>query len=55
MIDGQKIRLKGQGIDGGNLYLKISIVPHPFWEIRGTDIFCRIPVTPSEAILGGSY
>ena len=54
MVDGQKIRLKGQGIDGGNLYLKISIIPHPFWEIRGTDIFCRIPVTPSEAILGGA-
>ena len=54
MINGQKIRLKGQGLEGGDLYLKITITPHPFFELRGTDIACQIPVTPSEAILGGS-
>lgn len=52
MSDGQKIRLKGQGLDGGDLYLKITISVHPFFELQGTDIFCRIPVTPTEAILG---
>ncbi len=52
MIDGQKIRLKGQGLEGGDLYLKITLAGHPFFELQGTDIFCRIPVTPSEAILG---
>ncbi|WP_267384122.1 J domain-containing protein [Cyanobacterium sp. uoEpiScrs1] len=52
MINGQKIRLKGQGLDGGDLYLKISLATHPYFELQGTDIFCRIPVTPSEAILG---
>ncbi|MEL4894852.1 J domain-containing protein [Crocosphaera sp. Alani8] len=54
MIDGQKIRLKGQGLQGGDLYLKITITPHPFFELRGQDIACQVPVTPSEAILGGS-
>ncbi len=54
MIDGQRIRLKEQGMNGGDLYLKISIAPHPFFEVQGSDIFCRIPVTPSEAILGGA-
>lgn len=54
MIDGQKIRLKGQGIEGGDLYLKIGIAPHPFFEVQITDIYCQIPVTPSEAILGGA-
>lgn len=54
MIDGQKIRLKNQGIDGGDLYLKITIDPHPFFQLQGTDIYCQIPVTPSEAILGGA-
>lgn len=53
-IDGQKIRLKGQGINGGDLYLKITIARHPFFEVQGSDIYCQIPLTPSEAILGGS-
>jgi curved DNA-binding protein len=54
MYDGQKIRLKGQGINNGDLYLKISISPHHFFTIEGTDISCQIPLTPSEAILGSS-
>lgn len=54
MIDGQKIRLKGQGIEGGDLYLKITIARHPFFKIQGSDIFCIVPVTPSEAIVGGA-
>lgn len=54
MSDGQKIRLKGQGMEGGDLYLKITILPHRFFELQGSDLFCRIPVTPSEAILGGA-
>ncbi len=54
MIDGQKIRLKGQGLEGGDLYLKITIARHPFFKMQGADIFCQIPVTPSEAILGGA-
>ncbi|MEM8777353.1 MAG: J domain-containing protein [Cyanobacteria bacterium P01_G01_bin.49] len=54
MINGQKIRLKGQGLEGGDLYLKITITPHPFFDLQGIDIVCQIPVTPSEAILGGA-
>jgi curved DNA-binding protein len=54
MVDGQKIRLKGQGIEGGDLYLKIGIAPHPFFEVQGSDIYCQVSVTPSEAILGGA-
>lgn len=54
MYHGQKIRLKGQGIRGGDLYLKILIAPHPIFELQGSDICCEIPVTPAEAIVGGS-
>lgn len=53
MITGQRIRLKGQGIGGGNLYLRIEVEPHPFWTLLDNDILCRVPVTPSEAALGG--
>jgi curved DNA-binding protein len=53
MVTGQRVRLKGQGIDGGNLYLRITVAPHPFFKVEGSDIFCQLPVTPSEAVLGG--
>ncbi len=52
-LAGQKIRLKGQGLHGGDLYLKIMIEPHGYFELQGADIFCRVPLTPSEAVLGG--
>ncbi len=54
MYDGQKIRLRGQGINDGDLYLKISIASHPIFKVDGADISCQIPLTPSEAILGGA-
>ncbi|MBD2020718.1 J domain-containing protein [Leptolyngbya sp. FACHB-36] len=53
MITGQRIRLKGQGVAGGDLYLKIEVDPHPFFKLEGTDIRCQLPITPSEAVLGG--
>ena len=53
MVTGQRIRLKGQGIGGGNLYLRIEVEPHPVFQLIDNDVLCRIPVTPSEAVLGG--
>ncbi len=53
MIPGQKIRLRGQGIAGGDLYLKINVSPHPFFRLQGVDLYCQLPVTPAEAVLGG--
>ena len=54
MVTGQRIRLRGQGIGGGNLYLRIEVEPHPFFELQGSDILCRLPITPSEAVLGST-
>ncbi|MFW6264033.1 MAG: DnaJ C-terminal domain-containing protein [Cyanobacteriota bacterium] len=54
MVDGQRVRLKGQGMGGGDLYLKIDVQPHPFFSLDGADICCQVPVTPSEAVLGGA-
>ncbi len=53
MVSGQRIRLKGQGTAGGDLYLKIEVLPHEFFKVEGTDIICELPITPCEAILGG--
>jgi curved DNA-binding protein len=53
MISGQKIRLRGQGIAGGDLYLKINVSPHQFFRLEGVNVYCQLPVTPAEAVLGG--
>lgn len=53
MVKGQKIRLKGQGVNGGDLYLKIDVTGHPYFKLDGWDIQCTLPITPSEAVLGG--
>jgi curved DNA-binding protein len=53
MVSGQRIRLKGQGTKGGDLYLKIEVLPHDFFKLEGIDILCELPITPSEAVLGG--
>ena len=54
MVNGQRIRLKGQGIEGGDLYLKITVARHPFFEVQGENIYCQVPITPTEAILGSA-
>ncbi|GAB1538742.1 J domain-containing protein [Scytonema sp. NUACC21] len=53
MSTGQTIRLKNQGINGGDLYLKITVDPHPLFKLEGSNILCQVPVTPTEAVLGG--
>lgn len=54
MLSGQKVRLKGQGVNGGDLFLKIELAPHPFFRMEGTDLYCQLPITPCEAVLGGA-
>ena len=60
VIDGERIRLKGQGGPGfgdgpaGDLYLKIKLVPHPLFDVAGHDLTLTLPVTPWEAALGAN-
>lgn len=53
MVTGQSIRLRNQGIGGGDLYLKITVEPHHLFKLEGDNIVCQVPITPSEAVLGG--
>jgi curved DNA-binding protein len=54
MVPGHMIRLRGQGIANGDLFLKIDIIPHHQFRLEGFDVYCPLPVTPAEAVLGGS-
>lgn len=58
VTDGERIRLKGQGGPGfgngpaGDLYLRIRLVPHPLFDVAGSDLTITVPLTPWEAALG---
>ncbi len=58
--DGTRIRLSGEGDGGpngaqsGDLYVFVSVDPHPVLQRDGADIFCNLPVTLTQAALGCS-
>lgn len=54
LVTGQKIRLRGQGIEGGDLYLNITVADHSRYRLVGDDLYCSVWVTAAEAALGAS-
>lgn len=59
--DGTRIRLAGEGEAGvrggppGDLYIFLSIAPHPFFQRDGADLHCRVPISMVAAALGGGF
>jgi curved DNA-binding protein len=60
VVDGQRIRLRGQGGRGanggqpGDLYLIIRLAPHPRYRVSGRDLTAPLPLSPWEAALGAA-
>ncbi|MEP4889556.1 MAG: DnaJ C-terminal domain-containing protein [Aliiglaciecola sp.] len=56
--DGERIRVKGQGVPGsesklnGDLYLHIRLIPHPLFDVQGNNLLLTLPLAPWEAALG---
>jgi curved DNA-binding protein len=50
--DSGQIRLRGQGIDGGDVVLKIHVEEHPFLRREGDDLHLVLPITVGEAYRG---
>lgn len=50
--DGKKLRLRGQGGDGGDLYVVVRIQPHAYFRREENNIILDVPLTLSEAALG---
>ena len=54
--DGAKIRVKGKGAKGeagpGDLFILLSVKPHPIFFRKGENIALTVPVTFTEAALG---
>lgn len=54
VIDGQKIRLAGQGAGGGDIHLEVNLAPDPHFRVEGRNVTTDLPVTPWEAALGAT-
>jgi curved DNA-binding protein len=60
VTDGQRLRLSGKGGKGlnggddGNLYINISLRPHPLFRVSGHDLYIDLPLAPWEAVLGAT-
>lgn len=56
--DGTRLRVGGEGEAGlnggppGDLYVVLTVREHPFFERRGSDLFCTIPISIAQAALG---
>ena len=57
---GQQIRLAGQGDAGqpggprGDLFVVVDVAHDPFFERDGNNLFCRVPISFTQAALGGN-
>ncbi len=55
---GTRLKLLGEGGAGtkggppGDLYVVIQVKEHPFFQRRGNDIYCQVPITFAQAALG---
>jgi curved DNA-binding protein len=52
--EGQRIRLAGQGENGGDLFLRIAFQKHPDFRWQDADIYYDLELAPWEAVLGCS-
>ena len=56
---GTRIRLAGEGEAGlrggpaGDLYIFVELADHPLFQRDGHNLYCRVPVSMTDAALGG--
>ncbi len=57
---GSKLRVRGKGPinqlskQRGDLYLKVELKPHAFFQLEGDNLVCEVAIAPDEAVLGTS-
>jgi len=57
--DGSRVRVAGEGEHGtggagsGDLYLRVRLQPHPLFERKGRDLYVKVPLPVTTAVLGG--
>ena len=59
VTDGSRVRVAGEGEPGaggaqsGDLFLRVHLVPHPVFERKGRDLYTKVAVPVTTAVLGG--
>jgi DnaJ-class molecular chaperone len=59
VTDGSRVRVAGEGESGsggaqnGNLFLRVRLMPHPVFERKGRDLYTKVAVPVTTAVLGG--
>lgn len=57
--DGSRVRAAGEGEGGanggasGDLYLRVRLKSHPIFERKGTDLYAKVAVPVTTAVIGG--
>lgn len=57
--DQARVRVAGEGQPGagggasGDLYLRVQLQPHPLFERKGQDLYAKVAVPVTTAVLGG--
>ena len=57
--DGSRVRVAGEGEHGvggatsGDLYLRVRLAPHADFERKGRDLYVKVPLPVTTAVLGG--
>jgi curved DNA-binding protein len=55
---GIRLRVRGKGSTNpvsrqrGDLYLKVELQSHPFFQLKGDNLTCEMTITPDKAVLG---
>ncbi len=49
---GKIMRLRGQGLNGGDLLVAVQVQPHAYFRREGFDLIVEIPLSLTEAALG---
>ncbi len=58
--EGMRIRLSGEGEAGvrggpaGDLYIVLTVAPHPLFRRDGATVYCPVPIKIATAALGGN-
>jgi DnaJ-class molecular chaperone len=59
VVTGSRVRISGEGEKGvggagsGDLYLRVRLMPHPVFELKGRDLHVHVQVPVATAVLGG--
>jgi DnaJ-class molecular chaperone len=50
--DGSRVRVRGKGTNGGDLFIVVTTHPHPYFRRDGLNVLMDLPLSFDEAMLG---